>query len=380
MFVRVQAASPSVPRVMKIKLLMLAKDRSALGGVVNFVNMLERNLSKGIDVEEFRIGQRKNRTGRLFRWLVPFVDMVRLAFRVILNRYDVVHINPSLNGRSLFRDALFMLVMKVRGIRNIVLFMHGWEAEAEKTIDNSALLKSLFRTFFGGAPVIYVLAGQFRQSLIDWGFVADRIHVTTTMFDGRLFDHVSRNRDGKEIRLLYLSRFVKEKGVYELLTAFGRMSEDFPGLRLIFAGEGAEYDGMRNWVSNAGLQDVVSFAGYVRYRNKAQILVDSDIFVFPTYYGEGCPVSLLEAMAAGLPLVTTTAGGIGDFFVHGRNGIVLDKVSADKVEAALRELLANHAERTAMGEYNKKIAWERYEAAVVSGNIEKTYRSLVPAD
>lgn len=355
---------------------MLAKDRSSLGGVVNFINILERNLGEDVRVERFKIGQRANQTGKWIRWLVPFIDMAHLAWQVTSNRYDVVHINPSLNGRSLFRDALFMLVLKLRGMRNVVLFMHGWEEGTAQSIENSIVLRKYFNTFFGTAPVIYVLASQFKQSLIDWGVRADNIHVITTMFDGRLFDGVTRNRADDEIRLLFLSRFVKEKGVYELLTSFAKLYERYPRLRLILAGDGPEDGEMRSRVRTAGLQDVVSFTGYVRDNDKAQILVDADMFVFPTYYGEGCPVSLLEAMAAGLPVVTAAAGGIGDFIVDGKNGKLLNTVSDKTVEAALHELLENDAARSDMGLYNKKIAWQCYEAAIVSASIEKSYVHL----
>jgi len=365
---------------MEIRLLMLVRDPSWFGGVVNYVQLLERNLEGGVKVEEFHMGRRKNQSGRWLRSLIPFIDMMRLAYRLFFNRYDVIHINPSLNRRSLFRDYLFMLVMKMHRINKIVVFIHGWEDETATAIGNNALAKRMFRGSFGRAPVIYVLASRFRQYLIDWGVGGDRIHVVTTMFDGGQFDGITRNRPDDGIRLLFLSRFVKEKGVYELLTSFERLHGRFPHLELFMAGEGPEYDGMCNWVKRAGLQDAVTFVGYVRDKDKAQILVDSDIFVFPTYYGEGCPVSLLEAMAAGLPVVTTTVGGIGDFMADGKNGRLLESVTADTVEAALLNLMDNDVERIAMGAYNKKIAWERYEAAIVTENIEESYRRLVSAE
>lgn len=69
---------------------------------------------------------------------------------------------------------------------------------------------------------------------------ADKIHVINTMFDGGQFEGVARNRTDDEVRLLFLSRFVKEKGVYELLTSFVRLYECYPRLRQILAGDGPE--------------------------------------------------------------------------------------------------------------------------------------------
>lgn len=361
---------------MQIRLLILVRDSSWYGGVVNFITLLKSNLSDNVCVDELRIGQRKQQSGRWLRPIIPLIDMTRLAFRVFTNRYDVIHINPSLNKRSLLRDALFMLVFKIRMFTNIIIYIHGWEAATATTIENNVILRRIFCILFGGAPVIYVLAGQFKRTLVDWGVDASRVQVVTTMFDGKQFNNVARSRIDDEIHLLFLSRFVKEKGVYELLIAFDHLSKRYSELRLIMAGNGPEEDGLHKWVNSAGLQNKVVFTGYIRDQEKAQVLMDSDIFVFPTYYGEGCPVSLLEAMAAGLPVVTTTAGGIGDFITDMKNGRLISEVSPDTVESAIQNLLDDRDGCISIAEYNKKVAWENYEAVVVTRKIEKTYLSL----
>jgi glycosyltransferase involved in cell wall biosynthesis len=360
-----------------MRVLMLVRDHSWFGGVVNFVKSLEINLSDNVDTIEFRIGQRKGARGKWFQLIVPLFDAARLAWLVIWDRYDIVHINPSLNIKSLVRDTLFLLVLRLRGIKNTVIFIHGWEESAAVAIENSALLKKIFVTLFGGAAVIYVLAKQFKSRLEAWGVDPNRVHVVTTMFDGRQFSGITRNRDDDEIRVLFLSRFVREKGIYELLEAFSRLHEHFPGLVLVLAGAGPEEVAMVKWVENAGLSESVTFTGYIRDKEKAQVLMDADIFVFPTYYGEGCPVSLLEAMAAGLPVITSSTGGIGDLIVDGRNGRLLETVTTAKVEDAMLDLLANLQNRKAISEYNRQFAWEYYEAAVVSKDIEAMYNNIV---
>ena len=361
---------------MRKRLLMLVRDPTWFGGVVNFVKLLEENLSKSVVVSEFHIGQRKGARGKWDRSLVPFLDVARLAWNVMVNRYDIVHINPSLNARSLARDGLFMLVLKLRGIRNIVVFIHGWEDSTASVIESNSLLKKIFVTLFGDAPVIYVLAQQFKRRLVAWGIDSGKVHVVTTMFDGRQFDGVTRKRSDDELRVIFLSRFVKEKGVYELLEAFEVLHDHFPGMTLILAGTGPEEEAMRKWVVKAGLSDCVTFCGYILNKEKAQALVDADIFVFPTYYGEGCPVSLLEAMAAGLPIVTSKAGGIGDLITDGKNGRLLDAVTTDAVKLAIVDILTNLKGLKAMGEYNREAAWKRYEAGVVSKEIEDMYIRL----
>lgn len=361
---------------MRVRVLMLVRDLSWFGGVVNFVNSLDRNLGEDVVIDRFQIGQRKHKLGRWIRLIVPINDMLNLAAKISKKQYDIVHINPSLNSRSLLRDAMFMLIIRMRGIKNVLVFMHGWDDKTAAFIGKSSLLKWLFIRIFGRASVIYVLANTFQQTLVDWGIDNSRVQVITTMFDGQQFDGVVRKRVDDNVQLLFLSRFVKEKGIYELFTAFNRMRKSFPALRLIMAGDGPEMKAMHEWVNNAGLENYVSFTGYVRDKKKAQVLVDADIFVLPSY-SEGCPVSLLEAMAAGLPVVSSDVGGVSNVIVPDKNGFLLDEATPEKIEAAIRNLLEDSDKRVRMSENNRAIAWKNYEASIVSGGIEKTYRRLV---
>jgi glycosyltransferase involved in cell wall biosynthesis len=106
----------------------------------------------------------------------------------------------------------------------------------------------------------------------------------------------------------------------------------FPDARLILAGEGPEQDKIRSWIDRHGMSYRVKLPGYLHGEAKAQVLRGANMFVFTTYYGEGCPISLLEAMPAGLPVITTPVGGIPDIFIDGENGILIDHVSPQKLQ------------------------------------------------
>ena len=141
------------------------------------------------------------------------------------------------------------------------------------------------------------------------------------------------------------------------------------------AGDGNEYSSAREWCIRRNLQDRVLFPGYVGGVDKAQLFVDSDIFVLPSY-SEGCPNALLEAMAAGLPVVVTPVGGIPDIVQEGINGLITTTRSADSVELALAKLIADPELRIAMGHRNREEAWRKYESKVVTRGLEAQYRSL----
>lgn len=359
-----------------MKALILSPHPSRHGGVADYVGMLKANLPTNIAVTDFYIGARPlAKPFNALAILLPVYDAVRLFFHLIFNRYDVIHINPSFN-KAIVRDSLFMLVLRLFGPSRVLVFIHGWNDAWARRVLSHSIWRGLFWGIWGGAGQVLLLASRFKTALVEAGLAADRIEVVSTMFDGRQFDGVTPATDRPGLSLLFLSRFVREKGCYETLEGFARIKDAFPQARLVCAGDGPELAGMRAWVAARGLDGRVAFPGFVRGSDKARLLLETDVFVFPTYYGEGCPVSLLEAMAAGCAIVTGDAGGIPDIFTDGKNGVLLTRPTAESVADGVRRLLADDRERKAVGDRNRQIAWARFEAKQAAGQIAQVYARL----
>jgi glycosyltransferase involved in cell wall biosynthesis len=115
----------------------------------------------------------------------------------------------------------------------------------------------------------------------------------------------------------------------------------------------------------------VEFAGVVSGEAKRRVLAEADVFVLPTRYPpEGQPFAILEAMAAGLPVVSTPRGAIPDMVEDGVTGLLLPEGDEAALAEALRRLVASPAERSAMGEAGRS----RYESMFTE---EATTRRLV---
>jgi len=357
-----------------LKVLILSRDPSWYGGVVNFVELLKNNFTPEVNVESFTIG-RRHKSGLFGRLSTPIYDAFRLYKRVHGSSYEVIHLNPSLNVASLLRDGLFMVVLRCCSCKKVFVTWHGWELRLAERLQHWPW-KMFFRGVFGFSESMWLLSSSFSRQLCAMGISRSKIQQFTTMFDGSIFHGHRRNRLDDEIRLLFLSRFEKEKGVYELLEAFNSVLQKENNVRLYLAGDGPEMRCMRAWVKTHKLDEKVIFTGYLREGDKVQALIDADMFVFPTYYGEGCPVSLLEAMAAGLPIITAPAGGIPDIFKDGTNGFLLQNVTSAAIASAVMKLLHDSALREKFGEHNRNEAWEKYEAKIVTRKFEEFYLEL----
>lgn len=357
-----------------LRVTILYPDPRILGGVAIFIETMRQAFDRSIQTEHFLVGRRITDVGHIKTLLNPLSDAVRLAWHVFRVRPDVVHINPSLNVKSMLRDGLFLLVLRLLGKREVLMFIHGWEENLSARIAGNPMLRGIFRYVYGWPSVTIVLARRFREQLLNMGFCADRIRVDTAMFRSAMFDGLVR-RQHADRRLVFVSRLVAGKGMWELLDAYVTLKPHYPDLTLWLIGDGNERAAIVQVINERSIPDV-TVTGFVCEATKAQILLDGDLFVFPTTYGEGCPASLLEAMAAGLPCITTGVGGIPDIFVDKNNGVLLDKITAQTVADAIANLLSDTGALKVIADRNRAEAWSRYESRVVSERIAKEYRSI----
>lgn len=358
------------------KILIVSKDLSNQGGVVDFVAMTLKYCSDNNHYQHFSIGNSPSIKSNLLQRNVA-ADAIRLCIKSWCQKWDCIHMNTSFVWKSLVRDLAIIGIITIPKNNNILIFIHGWNSNVSEVFKSNFILKNIISSILNRSSTILVLASDFKDELSTMGVDSNKIHVTTTMFDGSFLKNTEDKRDDKNTVILFLSRFVKEKGVYELLNAFKSLHEKTPTYKLMLAGDGPEKTNMQNYVYENNLQDNVEFCGFVRDSKKAKILKSADIFVFPTYYGEGCPVSLLEAMAAGLPIITTPVGGIKDIFINGKHGILLNEVSPKSIRIAIESLLSNKEQLEKIRKTNTKTAWEKYEASIVTKYIEKMYEYVI---
>lgn len=362
-----------------LRVLIFARDLAWTGGVVNFTALLLRKIDRRVEFDHLQIGQRRGERSTLRRVLQPLRDALELVRRLRRNRYDVIHLNPSINRASVLRDSLFLLVLRLFRANNVLVFIRGWDDDYFARLRTGFFGRQVVFRLFRQAASILVLGERFRRELVEAGFDPGKIGILSTMFDGELLQDVQRRRNDTSVQLLFLSRMISDKGIFELLDAVEQCTQAGMNIKLVMAGDGEDAVRARSWVAEHRMSEVVTFPGYLRGRDKAQALVDADLFVFPSYYGEGCPNALLEAMGAGLPVIATRAGGIPDVVEHNVNGIILDEVSPASIRAALQVLVPDAGLRGKISATNRHEAWQQYEASVVSSRLETIYADIAAA-
>ncbi|MFS4493388.1 glycosyltransferase family 4 protein [Maribacter sp. 2308TA10-17] len=362
---------------MKHKILIHAPNLSTPGGKQTYFTSLLDHFQS--DIEFFFYGAQGKKESKLKVISRLFSDYWKFYRLLKKNDFSLVHLNPSMNMKSFFRDSIFAAICSITGTK-MTIFWHGWQWAFEKKTVQKILF--WFKMTYGKADSMIILAKEFSDQLKKYGYKKP-IHQVTTVADPIFFELETKfenpsieNPVNEDLVLLFLSRIERVKGIYEALESFEILKEEYPSLKLKVAGTGGELDAARAYIEQKGLQGV-ELLGWITGEGKAKAFAESDIYLLPSYHGEGLPCSILEAMATGLPVISTDVGGIKDFFEDGTMGYLVKMKNPSEISEKLRLLINNPEQIEVMGRYNIEYARNRFTPKKVGSELERIYDETV---
>ena len=268
-------------------------------------------------------------------------------------RRVVVHIHAS-SGAGFWREAAFMGAAFVAG-SPVILHLHG------NGFDRS------IRWFLEQAAVVCVPCEASRKWVKS---VARRADVVIAPPPVALsVPEVTRPN-----LVLFLGHLEAQKGIYDLLDAVARVRAVVPDLRLVCAGDGDRI-GVAHYAERLGIADAVKFTGWVGPSGKRALLEHAAVFALPSY-DAALPVSLIEAMSAGVPVVASPVGGIPEVVADGASGFLVAPGDKGALERALRRLLIERTLAARMGAAARETARARFAPERALPVIENLYESL----
>jgi glycosyltransferase involved in cell wall biosynthesis len=290
-----------------------------------------------------------------------------------LGRMDLLHVHMSVYGSAL-RKGILILIGSLLGIP-VIVHMHGSNFhqfyESLPGFGQRALRHVLNR-----ARYVIVLGDNWRDFLISSiGVSPQKIAV--------IFNGVPRPRDigrpepegADPIRIVFLGQLGERKGVPELLAAF-----QSPGLlarhwTATIAGDGAVTE-TRTAVAKIGLKDRIAIPGWVDRDAASELLRRADIFVLPSHF-EAMPISILEALAHGVPVIATPVGAIPEFLTDGLTAILVPPGAPDKLAEAIARLADDANERRRLGAAGNQVFYDKFDIGVAADRILALYESAM---
>lgn len=160
--------------------------------------------------------------------------------------------------------------------------------------------------------------------------------------------------------ILYVGRLAAEKGIMILFDSFVDLLKNIPEAKLRLAGDGEDRSKLQDRVLELGLSDHVTFLGYCSQDLVREELESSDLFVLPSF-AEGVPVSLMEAMAIGVPVVSTFVGGVAELVVPNQTGILVAAGNSEHLTKGMLEALTDGNVRKKLSLAARKKVEEEFE-------------------
>jgi glycosyltransferase involved in cell wall biosynthesis len=185
-------------------------------------------------------------------------------------------------------------------------------------------------------------------------------------------------------QLVQACRLIEKKGLGVTLQAFARFQKVYPAAKLTIAGDGPLRGSLQSQAERLGLTSRVIFTGFLDAPALVRLFHASHIFVHPSETGadgnrEGVPNSLLEAMATGLPCVSTRHGGIPETITDGVSGLLVNEADSDALFLALEKLIRNEELRDSIAQRGAETVAAKFNSADQIKKLEEIYLNAISA-
>ena len=307
------------------------------------------------------------------------------------NKFDVVHGQGSSVGAVAFAKALGLKSNCVGTIHTV-----GFDEQMETAKDYwryGFYLTGLY-TVLSAPPPITMLYGNCvynqmdvnisvseynrRRASLIYKIPIDKIITIPSAVNRSFLNDVSLKqaefRSGYQV-ILYVGRLAPRKGVHYLLQAMPNIIKHFPKAKIVVVGAGPLEHYLKDLSRRLGLQNSVTFLGYVSDERIRRLFAFADVVVVPSIF-EGCPLVLLEAMAAGKPVIASAVQGILEVVKHEFSGLLVKPGNIHEIEHAIVRLMENKAFANYLGENARRTIIKDYSWEKIARRTMEVYKEL----
>ncbi len=353
----------------KLEVLIIGpgSSKSESGGVVSVIENLIENLDSKYKITRIIT----MRPVGIFNRLILYVNSFYLIFKSKLNKNNKIAHMHMASRFSFYRKSLIVLVLKVLQIPSI-LHLHGAEFHIFFSEESSLIKKKYIKWIFGLSNKVILLT----HSWDEWykNSICEKNSTVIYNGTGNYYHKASIPIEQRDNIVLFLGRLGKRKGIYDLLNAFKDVLSKIPNAQLKIGGDG-EVDLCKKLAKELNISSNVSFLGWVGEEEKGKLLNEAKIYILPSY-NEGLPMGVLEAMSAGIGIITTPVGGIPEAIENNKNGILVKEGSVEEIADAIISILSDSDKNTTLGLEAKKTYHEKFEIKKVAIQVERIYDGL----
>lgn len=353
---------------MSKKICMIVQHPMVKGGIAAVVNGY-----RGSELEnQFRIRYVESymdggKIRKLLKGIAGYADFLRV---LLLEKPELVHIHSSF-GPSFYRKLPFIYMASWFRVP-IINHCHGADFDTF-FLKASPKKRKLIRTIYSKCTVMLALSHEWKERL---SMVMNKEKIEVIENYSRIHDDAIQERAGRKSnsQILFLGEIGERKGCYDIPAIVENVVRKFPNVKFVLGGSG-DIEAIQKALKERGVEQNVVFPGWVRGEDKAKLLRESDIFLLPSY-NEGMPMSILDAMGYGMPIVSTTVGGVPKIVREGENGYLCNPGDVEMLSQALVQLLLNEELCKQYGDSSANIVKQSYSFEWHINRLARLYNSL----
>jgi len=309
----------------------------------------------------------------LLKIFFMFKYFLIILLQLTVFKPNAVYFTLSPIGGAFYRDVLYVFLFKLFRIK-IIYHLHG-KGIINKTKD-SKVNSLLYNFVFRNTNVIHLS-----------GILFNDLKNITTNYDKFIVENGILKNEKSNItikehnipKILYLSNIEETKGILDLINACKLLFEQRIKFELSIVGGIVKSIPKEKFMGIIeDKQEYIKYLGPKYGKDKEDILESSDIFVFPTYYPNECfPLVVLEAMQAGLPVVSTYEGAIPDIVDDGQTGFIVKQRNVEELAEKIKILIKDTELREKMGKAGRKKFLEKYTLDTFEKNMVSTFNKIL---
>jgi glycosyltransferase involved in cell wall biosynthesis len=311
---------------------------------------------------------------RSFVW--TFSHLLTFPFALLKNRPDIVHINTA-SYWPFWENALYVIMSRIF-LKKTILHIHGGDFEVSYK-ESNYFLKFLMRGILNSSSTIIVLSSFLKRSLAK--LVPEyKISILENFVDPSLFHNMQgENRFfNNTVTVLFLGgggENARRKGLYDVIDAASKVTKQCTNVLFLLVAC-SDIEGLTALCEKKGVSIYTKVLGYLPEHEKTRVFLGSHIFVLPSY-SEGLPIAMLEAMAAGLPVIASTVGAIPDVIQDGKNGFLIEPGENEALAEKILILVRDVTLRREMAKNNVAEIREHYSKNMVLLKLQNEYDKLL---
>ena len=303
----------------------------------------------------------------------PFL-LFHFCFQLLFTKrhIKIVHIHGASQG-SFYRKYIFFILAKYVFRKKVVYHIHG--AMYHLFYKNaSPFVQKRIQHFVNTTDCLIVLSDWWKN-YFEKTFRPRMIRIIPNIVNATNRKDIAYAHS-KRIRFLFLGRIGERKGVYDLLKVLDQHKAELGDKYLLELGGDGETKKLQSLIGQYGLENNVTFLGFVTGSKKEQLLREADVYILPSY-NEGLPISILEAMSFGLPIVSTEVGGIPEVVRSHENGLLINAGDQPAIYEAIKFFIDHPEKISEYGAQSYEIVSQGYFPEPVMKVLTDVYEDLL---